>query len=127
MSASLRKRPNCCVAAKRRYVPKPEATTLFITVGAGEHRGRDGEAHRFCGLQVDGELIIGRRLNRKFFRLLPLENAIDIAGSKPRYCEQIGSIRYQTTMIHPGPMAVDRGQSILSRQFDDEVTVPDLR
>src|SRR5262245_48942780 len=25
MSASLRKRPKCCVAAKRRYVPEPDS------------------------------------------------------------------------------------------------------
>src|SRR5262249_30483221 len=29
MSASLRKRPNCCVAAKRRYVPGADIGALF--------------------------------------------------------------------------------------------------
>jgi hypothetical protein len=48
----------------------------------------------------------------------------DIAGSQPRFREQIGPIRYQPTTIHPGPLAVDRRQTILNRQFDDEVTVP---
>src|SRR5262245_15797703 len=30
MSASLRKRPNCCVAAKRRYVPGPDIYLVII-------------------------------------------------------------------------------------------------
>ena len=40
----------------------------------------DVEAEHFGGLQVDYQLKPGRRLNRKIARLLPLEDAIDIAG-----------------------------------------------
>jgi hypothetical protein len=41
---------------------------------------RHGEAERFGSLEVDYQLKLGRRLNRKIARLLPLGDAIDIAG-----------------------------------------------
>src|SRR5262249_58360686 len=52
MSASLRKRPKCCVAAKRRDVPipdlsrcsKPEQALLDHLVGAHEQRVRHFDA-----------------------------------------------------------------------------------
>jgi hypothetical protein len=49
-------------------------------VGAGEHRCRHFEAEGFRGLEVDYQLVLGRRLHRQVGRLLALEDAIDIAG-----------------------------------------------
>jgi hypothetical protein len=37
------------------------------------------EAERFGGLEVDHELVFGRRLHRQFGHLLALEDAIDVA------------------------------------------------
>ena len=50
-------------------------------VGACGQRVRNGEAERLGGLEVDDQLVLGRRLHRHVGRLLAFEDAIDIAGS----------------------------------------------
>src|SRR5881396_2521426 len=52
-------------------------------ISAAEHGLRDGEAERLCGLEVDDQLVLGRRLHRKVGRLLALEDAIDVTGGAP--------------------------------------------
>ena len=63
-------------AAKPRYERAP--VSFDDLVGAGEQRGRHGEAERLGGLEVDHELVLGRRLHRKVGWFLAPENAIDI-------------------------------------------------
>jgi|SRR5262245_30389945 len=83
MSASLRKRPNCCVAAKRRSVPIATSritakSALFDhLVGNGLKRERHGEADRVCSLEVDDELELGRLLDAKVSGFRPFENFVD--------------------------------------------------
>ena len=61
-------------------------------VGAGEQRWRHREAERLGSLEIDHQLVLGRRLHRQVGRLLALEDAIDIAGGAPVLVEQIGPV-----------------------------------
>ena len=50
------------------------------------------EAERLGGLEVDHQLVLGRRLHRQVGRLLALEDAVDIAGRAPVLVDVIGPI-----------------------------------
>ena len=44
------------------------------------------EAERLGSLEVDDQLVLGRRLHRQVGWLLALEDAVDVAGRACRYC-----------------------------------------
>ena len=50
--------------------------------GEGEQRRRQGEAERFCRLQVDQELELGGLINRDVARFGPFENLVHVIGMR---------------------------------------------
>src|SRR6201982_370163 len=60
-------------------------------VGAGQPRLRNVETQRLGSLQIDHELVLGRRLHWQVARLLALENAVDIARRAPELVDEIGT------------------------------------
>jgi len=81
MAAAIRlnEQHSCCMAAAIRLNEQHSCSFDYL-VGAGEQRGRNVEAERPCGLDIDEEVVLGGRLHRKVSRLLALEDAIDVAG-----------------------------------------------
>ncbi len=78
-------------------------------VGSGEHRGRNFKPERLRGLEVDDQLVLGRRLHRQVGRLLTLKNAIDITSRAPVLIDGIGAVGDQATDGDEGTLEVNRG------------------
>src|SRR5262249_27744699 len=59
------------------------ASSLDHLVGDGRESGRDFEAERFGGFEVDHEFILGRLLDRDVAGLCPAQNLVDLLGPAP--------------------------------------------
>jgi hypothetical protein len=53
------------------------AGSFYHLVGAGEQRGRHGEAEHLGGRQINDEIELGRLLDRKIGWLRPTQNLVD--------------------------------------------------
>ena len=71
-------RPRCRSAAEKR----DELAAFHSMTSSAIARSIGGivKAERLGGLEVDHQLVLGRRLHRQVGRLLALEDAIDVAG-----------------------------------------------
>ncbi|MFZ1004867.1 MAG: hypothetical protein WAN68_23115, partial [Pseudolabrys sp.] len=84
----------------------------------GEHGRWHGGSQFLCGLEIDHQFVLGRRLYRKISRLLAIEDAIDISGRAPILVDIIGSIGDQAASDGERAFEVDRGQLIRPRSTD---------
>jgi hypothetical protein len=85
-------------------------------VGAGEqHRGHLN-AQGFGGLDIDNQLVLGRRLHRQVAGLLSLEDAIDVAGRLPVLVDIISPIGDQATGNDEGTFWANCRQLMSDRQ-----------
>src|SRR5215467_4074538 len=61
-------------------------------IGASEYRRRNCEAKRLGRLDVDHQLIVGRRLHRKVGGFLALEDAVNITSRAPEWVNRIRAV-----------------------------------
>ena len=71
---------------------------------------------RLRGLEVDDQLVLGRRLHRQVGRFLALEDAIDVAGRAPELVDLVRPIGDQAAGGDEEAFAVDRRQLVPGRQ-----------
>src|SRR5262249_45059830 len=90
-------------------------------VGGGEQRCWHSEAKRLGSLEIDDQLVFGRRLHRKIGRLLALEDAVDIACCTTVLVDKIRSIGNQSPGSNKGSLVKDRRKLVLRRQLDDHI------
>jgi hypothetical protein len=89
MSASLRKRPKCCVAAndvkccqELTNAVQQRASSFDNSVGALLKEQRHIETERLCNFEIDRQLELDRGLDREIGWLCATENAIDILAAQ---------------------------------------------
>src|ERR1700752_3336 len=95
---------------QQRTYALQQLLALFLDhfVRAGEDRLRHGEPQRLRCFEVYGQLISGRPLHWQVGRLLPFENAINIAGCTSVLIDRIGTIRNETAVSGVGAVGISR-------------------
>src|SRR6516164_4458829 len=89
--------------------------SLDHLVGKNEHAGRNSEAERLGGGQVDDEIELGRLLDRDVARLCSAQNLVDVVGSAPELVRQAWSVGHQPSSLDVLPKTVHRRQSRAER------------
>src|SRR5262245_50179010 len=74
---------------KATYASAAKEALLDHLVGLRQQRGRHGEPECFRRLQVDDQLVFGRRLHRKVNWLLAPEDAINVRGRTPEHIDGV--------------------------------------
>src|SRR5262249_42697878 len=69
-------------------------------VGAHKQRWRHIESERFCGLEVEDRLVLGRCLHRKVGGLGATQNTVDIGRRLPKLVDNVSAVRHQTELGH---------------------------
>src|SRR5262245_59553590 len=100
---------------------KRTSRLLDDLIGGGEQRLRNGQTERLCGLEIDNQLVLGRRLHRHIGWLLALEDAIDIPRGPPDCIVWIRSVRDQATVHGVITIRINGRQFVASGKTDYEL------
>ena len=77
------------------HAAQQRASLFDRLVGGCEQRGRNVEAERFRGLEIDRELVFDRLLNRQIGWLGALEDAVDVPCCLAELFREISAISDQ--------------------------------
>src|SRR6516164_8091144 len=89
----------CLLWAKSGLMQRSRPVFLFDHLAGAEWQSwRDVQSDHVCGLEVDYQLVLGRRLNRQFARLLAPQNSIGIGCSTSPLIYLIRPIGHQPTL-----------------------------
>src|SRR5262245_28054399 len=96
-------------------------------VGGGEQCGRNGEAERLSGLEIDDKLEFGRLFDRQIAGIGALENSVDVACSAAKHITVVWSITDQAACLGKCPIRIHRRQSTSRGHIQDlaSLTVED--
>src|SRR4029077_18636921 len=89
----------------------------------GEQRWRHGETERMRGLEIDGQLVFGRRLHRKVGDLVALEDAVDIAGGVRPLVGLIVAVAQQSAVRYVILEGIPRRQPVTRRSLNDRIAL----
>src|SRR5262249_50521808 len=88
-------------------------------VGGAEQCGRNGEAERVCGLEIDDKLEFGRLLDGQIAGIGALKNSVDVACGAAKHITVVRSITDQAACLGKCPIGIHRWQSTSPGQSQD--------
>src|SRR5262245_9112595 len=105
------------------FIVEPPFTSFDHLVGAGEQRGRHGEAEQSRGFEINYQLEPRRLLNGKIGRLGALEDFVDISRCTPSQFREICSVRHKAASVHIFSKSMKRRQMGGDRKVRNALSV----
>src|SRR5215813_7213222 len=99
------------------------AVSFNDLVGAERKCRRNVQSEHPSGLEIDDQLVLGRRLNREFAWLLASQNAIDVGRRPSPLIDLIGPVGHQSALGYVISKRIDCRQAMPRRRYDDQSTV----
>ena len=96
------RQPKACTRTDSCAAPK---FLLDHIICEGNQGGRNFEAERLRGPEINDRLVLSRRLDREIGRLFAFKNTIDVAGSLSILLGSIRAVGNQAAAIYAGRQA----------------------